>query len=559
MDSLLNWLNTVTRFNKVDISDAVLLLVVIALAVALPRINEGQSRQLADLYARIARSRYSALFVGLLTLLASALVTLRVHYPEPHIYDEFSYLLAAETFAAGRITNPLHPLWQHFESFCINVYPTYMSKYPPGQGLFLAAGKLLAGEPIVGVWISIALACAATTWMLRGWTAPRWALLGGLLMMLRFGIFSYWSNSYWGGAVAALGGALFFGAVPRIMRNTSVGNALWLALGLVLLAISRPYEGLLATIPAMLMLAGWLVSKKAPAFKVTIPRFILPVALVMALLGVALGYYNWRITGNALKMPYMLHEQQYHVSPIYIWSKPYQQPTYNHEVFHRYFVGWHYRQYESNIKQPGTVFTVKVMRLWKTYLGFLLTLPLLALPWMWRNRWMRLAALTCLLVMVGIIGVTYILPHYAAPVTCLLFALVVQGLRHLRLWRPRTRPVGLTMARLLPLAAALMIIARMVYTDNDPWPQLRADMLARLKAEEGRHLVIVRYGPQHSPLNEWVYNEADIDNAKVVWAREMDSERQRRLLDYYRDRKVWLLDVDYDYAPQLYEVTRAAR
>jgi hypothetical protein len=38
-----------------------------------------------------------------------------------------------------------------------------------------------------------------------------------------------------------------------------------------------------------------------------------------------------------------------------------------------------------------------------------------------------------------------------------------------------------------------------------------------------------------------VYNEPDIDNAKIVWAREMGHLKDRELRDYYRNRNAWLL------------------
>jgi hypothetical protein len=78
------------------------------------------------------------------------------------------------------------------------------------------------------------------------------------------------------------------------------------------------------------------------------------------------------------------------------------------------------------------------------------------------------------------------------------------------------------------------------------WQFERARILRELKADGARHLVIVRYGPQHQPNNEWVYNEADIDSSRVVWAREMDLPQTSRLLEYFKDRQVWLAEIDDD-------------
>ena len=57
-------------------------------------------------------------------------------------------------------------------------------------------------------------------------------------------------------------------------------------------------------------------------------------------------------------------------------------------------------------------------------------------------------------------------------------------------------------------------------------------------------LVIVRYDARHNPHHEWVYNGANIDGTRVVWARELDPAADRKLLSYFSDRNHWLLMAD---------------
>jgi hypothetical protein len=530
----------------------------VAIACFAPQLGARWFRSAERLLARLARRR--TLSIGLVTLLALAIsagVSLLVQMPHPWGHDEFSYLLAADTFSHGRLTNPPHPLWMHFESFHIIQQPSYASKYPPAQGLMLAAGQVIGGNPVVGLWIGTALAYAAICWMLMAWMPPRWALLGGLLAVVH-PVTLLWSQRYWGAAVAVLGGALVLGASRRMVAHVRARDALWMTLGIALLINSRPYEGTVLSALAVLPLLKWTTSRDRPPMGAILGHAALPVTVVLALTVAAMGYYNYRVTGNPFCLPYLLHEQQYGIAPPFVWQEPRPEPVYHHAVMRDFHRGLELGNYavqrslqgfaSACLKKlailaegvfPATVLGITLLA------GLILFVPV---PWMLRDRWMRWAILT------GVVFITTLLPeswmnvHYAAPAFGLAFILGMRALRHLRLWHWRGKPCGIFLVRagiLLCLASVIPTAAQLARLDREKgWAIERAQVLVNLKRTGERHLIIVRYEPMHSPDEEWVYNGADIDSAPVVWAREMDAEQNRKLFTYFADRRVWLLEAD---------------
>jgi len=505
---------------------------------------------------------FAILIAPLLRLLAWPWVKL----PYPAIHDEYSYLLLADTLASGRLTNLPHPFWIHFEAMHVLQQPTYASTYPVMQGVFIAIGEAVVRAPWLGVWLSMSLFCGALYWMLKAWLPHFWSLAGTVLVAIRFGIFSYWMNSYWGGAPGALGGALVLGALPRIFRYCRIRDACWLALGMAILANSRPYEGFFFCLPVAFVFFAWLFGsdktchwlgfQPCPSGRGTRLRLLVPIALILVVTGAGMNYYFWRVTGNAFKMPNSLEAEQYGITPLFIWQKLRPEPHYNTDTL-RYFF--------TQIAARKTSQAERFFDYWRIYLGPALTFPLLLGVAAFRDRRVRFLLAVILAVLVAVAIEWWARPHYAAPMTGALFAMVLQSLRHMRVTFMRdsgasSRWRGLV--ALAPVVVLLMIPAQLVLPRIPieqtidilfGAPTLYRQASPRLQIEQflmkqgPKHLILVRYTNHENDFrihDEWVYNSANIDQQPIVWARELDEERNRKLREYYKDRRIWLCSPD---------------
>jgi hypothetical protein len=470
--------------------------------------------------------------------------------PVPAVHDEYAHLLVADTLASGRLSNTTHPFWIHFESPYILHQPTYASIYPPGQGAVLALSQRLTGQPWFGILVVSGLMCGAICWALQEVIGRTWAFVAGLvavikLTLLRVGgeLVSYWVDGYWGGALAAIGGALLFGALIRSYNELRWHRSLLMAFGWTIVFLIRPFEAAILAVILAVVLATGLLRSSSISWARKVAHVVLPITLVLIVAGSVTAYYNYAITGDPWLLPYQLYKVLYGMPQGFLWQQPVPDPGFRHESLadlynwqlQEFFGGWSWKNITRTLRSC-----------WEFFLGPLFTIPILALPWAKLNRQSRLIIVPAAagLLAHGLYW-TY-MPHYSAAYTVAFILSIVVGLRTIALWRWRGASIGAYVVVALITAALASNIGTIVRLLRDYPIELteRAYVEAQLKQKGQRHLVFVRYRPGHNFHHEWVYNSANIDMAPVVWAREWTAESDRELMGYFADRFVWSVDAD---------------
>ncbi len=492
--------------------------------------------------------------------------------PDPRIHDEFSYLLGADTFAHGRLTNPPHPLAPFFASPHILLEPTYSSKYPPGQALFLAAGQVLFGHPFYGVVLEGALMMFLLCLMLCLWTSLWPAAIVSIALAIFFQPPMYWVDSYWGGCLAVCGATMLLIAIGWFRISPNAVSGCIFAAGGVLLFVTRPFEGGIAFLVSLLIWAWDTAVRRKPGQM----RKLLTAAAcgipVIAIAAVGTAAHDFAVTGSAFTIPYVLHTRKFDVAPAF-WFLPLRQPdpVYPQPRLAAFLgsSGWAVAKYREARRirhgYAGHLLVAAILILGPRPLphGFFPPLPFLLFGLCLvagrvladRRIWICLALLAA-----GIFASSpeaWQQQHYMAPTVpaiVLLWGILVEGTLPIKVGKVRVGPIAVGLIFLVALAPSVSATVldcrgqptRMQWpVELRKWPHERTEMIRRLSFTSKPNLVIVRYpSPDWDTLEELVYNGADIDRQPVVFAHDLGAAKNRELLEYYRDRTAWLLTFD---------------
>ena len=502
-------------------------------------------------------------------------------FPVPHVQDELSYCVGADTFANGRLTNPTPAFYEHFESPHILFVPSYASKYPPMQSLFMAIGQVLFGHPIFGVWLSCGAAAAALFWMLLAWTETKWAVLGTVLMILLIGITSYWAQSYWGGMVAFTGGSLFFGGIRRLFNKLSIVATLVMALGGTILVNSRPFEGFVTMVPALVVLFVYLIKDKENLLVIKLQQVILPAVCLTTIALSGMLYYNFKVTGSLLTLPYSVHQNQYHPAALFVFQSPNLEAAKGHLRLRKLYEEISNPPILKDLYSFGFPETIYLRPLYGFVFlflfvpYFLLAPPLIvflyfvSVPLAFKDRHLLLP-LVSILFTFGCMSMAafWDLYHYAAPLTCCFYVLITKGFHCLMdsldkecKKLQKTFAYVLTIVLIGSSIAYPQLVESTFANDSDPnqisssietlkldepttlaipkrATYFKAEMEKAIEKLPGKYIAVVSYGSDYTVHDEIVYNKADIENAKLIWAYDLGEEKNKVLLSYYNNRKI---------------------
>jgi hypothetical protein len=501
-------------------------------------------------------------YLFLFVLLGCTIINFRFGYPLPKKHDEFSYLLAADTFSKGRLTNPTHPQWRFFESFHIIHKPSYQSKYPPGQGMQLAMGIFLA-HPIHGVWLTLCLWAMALFWMLQGGGIARhWAFFASLIGIAQFGIFSYFGHSYWGGSLFGFAGTLVFGATLYALRDQiSISNMIIMGLGLLIIINTRPFEGMIFCLIPMIFFIIKLYKDEHLAKKRKV--FVSSIVIFFTGMGVFFhAYYNKQVTGHWLLMPYSVYQSEYMPGyPKFVFEKAGEIKKTRYKEFETF------QSLHANIKKPltakkyflnlieniGKILTIFFPAFWlvAAFFSFAACLSLGEVEP--KLAWCTLCAMFAVLFL-SVSANRAMWPHYFAAWLPVAVYILADGVAHFKRIFDKKNKI---LKNLLVIMIIVQLLGPSVLTlfsntgyktrsfSNFQFFRDQAEQkLADMTRENGiKHVVMVKYVKGHNIHEEWVYNGADIDSQNVVWARWISHKKNKPLVKYYDDRKKWVLEV----------------
>lgn len=478
--------------------------------------------------------------------------------PLPAIHDEFANYLGAETFALGRLTNPPHEFSNDsLAEIHVLPEPSRMMKYQPAMAGFMALGIALFGHAHWGVVLLTALAIAASYWSMRGWSGKITSTYIALLLLFMLRVPHYFIDSYWGGAHVILGSFLIIGSYPRIVGKKQYGYIWAYLLGASVLLLSRPYEGLILIL-SFFICAVFTIWKKFSAEETLkiLRKTSLPIILIGIITLAFQLYYNKAITGSYTTLPYSLYQEQRDHSPSFFFLPQNDNNISEHYAIRSVQEAEDEYYNASRITQIQRFFPEALIGLTGRYdvqiinrftTAFIVAMFLSIMVILYnsiKNKKHVVLSLNLITQATGYMLLTWLFAsHYLTIFFALLITIIAINIAQFY--------VGAT-GKFLYLGIISGFMAIFIFYPPTKFvdkyknqSELRQSIETTLGNDKEKHLVLVDQliEAREKILHySFVHNKPDIDQAKIVWAWYLSPEQNKKLIDYYHDRKVWYIE-----------------
>lgn len=218
----------------------------------------------------------------------------------PAYHDEFSYLLQADTFLAGRVAWPAVTVRPDlFHQIHVLNHPTTASRYFPLTGLWLAPFVRFA-NPYWGHWIAGGLSCVFFFSSLLKVLPFRWSLAGGLMIAVSPGL-AIFSNLLLAHHPAMLMLSVFLLFFLRLMESATLRDAVFAGTFLSLAMLGRPMTAAGFALPFGAWLVWRILSGSRPAAETLASN----ASALNAPAGIAAPFFSWRLI-PAIGAPLMI-------------------------------------------------------------------------------------------------------------------------------------------------------------------------------------------------------------------------------------------------------------
>ena len=337
------------------------------------------------------------------------------------------------------------------------------------------------------------------------------------------------------------------GAYPRIVQEPKILDGIVAGIGFGILLNTRPWESL--SLGAVFTGAFFLWAWRQPwetRWRTAVPMGIAILATLAPFLAATLIEAK-AVTGSAFDLPHEAARRELAIMPTFVFQHVRPIPSYDYEEMRKFYSIWepayedarHWGTLSGLV--PGIVLRARAVGACYFPDGSYLPFALLSFLTLWSRR-IRLLGVCVIAAFLGNALVNWLVPHYLAPVLGAMMALHLQFLRWIRKWNL------MAFVAVLALLCCLFGFRYIQRAGKDQeFAITRQHMIDRLQSDGRRHIVFVRYRPDHNLQEEWVFNGPDIFSQRVIWARSMSPVEDRKLAGFASDRVAWIVDAD---APQ---------